>query len=83
MCLPIRRGGRIDGILYFENRLAVASFTEERVEFLRMLGAQAMVSISKARLQDSLEQRVAERTARLEHANRKHLAAQCAHGGEA
>jgi diguanylate cyclase (GGDEF)-like protein len=71
MCLPIRHGGRIDGVLYFENRLADASFTEERVEFLRMLGAQAMISISSARLHDSLEQRVAERTAQLEDANRK------------
>jgi len=71
MCLPIRHGGRIDGVLYFENRLAEASFTEERVEFLRMLGAQAMISIASARLHDSLEQRVAERTAQLEEANRK------------
>ena len=71
MCLPIRRGGRIKGILYFENRLAVASFSEDRVEFLRMLGAQAMISIANARLHDSLEQRVAERTAQLEDANRK------------
>jgi diguanylate cyclase (GGDEF)-like protein len=71
MCLPIRHGGRIDGVLYFENRMAEASFTEERVEFLRMLGAQAMISIASARLHDSLEQRVAERTAQLEDANRK------------
>ncbi len=71
MCLPIRHGGRIDGVLYFENRLAEASFTGERVEFLRMLGAQAMISIASARLHDSLEQRVAERTAQLEEANRK------------
>lgn len=71
MCLPIRHAGRIDGILYFENRLAEASFTEERVAFLRMLGAQAMISISSARLHDSLEQRVAERTEQLEDANRK------------
>jgi len=71
MCLPIRHGGQIDGILYFENRLADASFTEERVAFLRMLGAQAMISISSARLHDSLERRVAERTEQLEDANRK------------
>ena len=71
MCLPIRVGGRLDGLLYFENRLADASFTEERVDFLRMLGAQAMISIASARLHDSLEQRVAERTAQLEDANRK------------
>lgn len=70
MCLPVRHGGRIDGVLYFENRLADASFTAERVAFLRMLGAQAMISIASARLHDSLEQRVAERTAQLEDANR-------------
>ncbi|MDX8121557.1 diguanylate cyclase [Janthinobacterium sp. GMG2] len=71
MCLPIRHGGEVGGILYFENRLADASFTEERVAFLRMLGAQAMISISSARLHDSLERRVAERTEQLEDANRK------------
>jgi diguanylate cyclase (GGDEF)-like protein len=71
MCLPVRQGGRIDGVLYFENRLAEASFTDERVEFLRMLGAQAMITIASARLHDSLEQRVAERTAQLEEANRR------------
>ena len=71
MCLPIHHGGRIDGVLYFENRLADASFTEERVAFLRMLGAQAMISIASARLHDSLELRVAERTAQLEEANRQ------------
>ncbi len=71
MCLPVRHGGSIAGILYFENRLADASFTGERVAFLRMLGVQAMISIASARLHDSLEQRVAERTAQLEDANRK------------
>ncbi|PKB20882.1 diguanylate cyclase domain-containing protein [Janthinobacterium sp. 64] len=71
MCLPIRHGGQIDGILYFENRLADASFTQERVAFLRMLGVQAMISISSARLHDGLERRVAERTQQLEDANRK------------
>jgi diguanylate cyclase (GGDEF)-like protein len=71
MCLPIRQAGQMVGMLYLENNLAEASFTAERVEFLRILGAQAMISISHARLHDSLEQRVAERTAQLEDANRK------------
>jgi diguanylate cyclase (GGDEF)-like protein len=71
MCLPIRQAGQISGMLYLENNLARASFTFERVEFLRMLGAQAMISIAHARLHDDLEQRVAERTAQLEDANRK------------
>ena len=71
MCLPIRHGGQVAAILYFENRLAEASFTQERVTFLRMLGTQAMISIASARLHDTLELRVAERTAQLEEANRK------------
>jgi diguanylate cyclase (GGDEF)-like protein len=71
MCLPIRQGGRVDGLLYLENSLAEGCFTEERLEFLRMLGAQAMISIAHARMHDSLEARVAERTAQLEDANRR------------
>ncbi len=71
MCLPIRQGGQIGGMLYLENNLADASFTAERAEFLRILGAQAMISIAHARLHDDLELRVAERTAQLEEANRK------------
>ncbi|MDO9192918.1 MAG: sensor domain-containing diguanylate cyclase, partial [Undibacterium sp.] len=71
MCLPIKQAGLIRGMLYLENNLLHASFTAERVEFLRILAAHAMISISHARLHDSLEQRVAERTAQLEDANRK------------
>ncbi|WP_295993060.1 diguanylate cyclase [Rugamonas sp.] len=71
MCLPIRHGGRIGAIIYLENNLARASFTAERAEFLRLVGAQALISIAHARLHDSLEQRVAERTAELEEANRR------------
>jgi diguanylate cyclase (GGDEF)-like protein len=71
MCLPIRQGGRIDALLYLENSLVAGCFTEERVALMRMLGAQAMISIAHARMHDSLEARVAERTAQLEEANRK------------
>ncbi|WP_426192803.1 diguanylate cyclase [Massilia sp. DWR3-1-1] len=71
MCLPIRQGGRIDGLLYLENSLVEGCFTQERVEFLGMLGAQAMISIAHARMHDRLEARVAERTAQLEEANRQ------------
>lgn len=69
MCLPIRQAGRLDAVLYLENSLVEACFGAERVEFLHILGAQAVISIAHARLHDSLEQRVAERTAQLELAN--------------
>ncbi len=71
LCMPIRQAGKVGGMLYLENNLAEASFTAERAEFLRILGAQAMISISHARLHDGLEQRVAERTSQLEDANRR------------
>ena len=71
MCLPIMQANRVGGILYLENNLATASFTGERAAFLRILGGQALTSIAHARLHDGLEQRVAERTAQLEEANRR------------
>ena len=71
LCLPIRQGGRVACVLYLENNLAESSFTAERAEFLRTLGGQAMISIAHARMVDSLELRVAERTAQLEDANGK------------
>jgi diguanylate cyclase (GGDEF)-like protein len=74
MCLPIRQAGRLDGMLYLENRLAEGTFTAARVEFLRILCAQAITGIANARLYDSLERRVAERTAQLEEANARLVA---------
>jgi diguanylate cyclase (GGDEF)-like protein len=71
LCLPIRQGGQVVCLLYLENNLADSSFTAERAEFLRTLGGQAMISIAHARMVDSLELRVAERTAQLEDANDK------------
>ncbi|EGF32143.1 putative signal peptide containing protein [Oxalobacteraceae bacterium IMCC9480] len=71
LCLPIRQGGRVACVLYLENNLTDSTFTAERAEFLRTLGGQAMISIAHARMVDSLELRVAERTAQLEDANDK------------
>jgi diguanylate cyclase (GGDEF)-like protein len=77
LCLPLRRE-RFEGILYMENNLARGVFTEERVEVIRLLAAQAAVAIENARLYEqlqdhsrTLEQKVAERTARLEQLNQE------------
>ena len=76
-CVPIRRE-RFEGALYMENNLASGVFTEERVEVIRLLAAQASVAIENARLYEqvqeysrTLEDRVAERTDRLEQLNQK------------
>ncbi len=76
-CVPIRRE-RFEGALYMENNLASGVFTEERVEVIRLLAAQASVAIENARLYEQvqdysriLEDKVAERTARLELLNQE------------
>jgi PAS domain S-box-containing protein len=71
MCVPILRQSQVAGILYLENDLAVGVFTADRVEFLRTLAAQALISIDNARLYDSLERQVADRTAHLKRAVRE------------
>lgn len=65
LCMPIRARGEMTGILYLENDLAAGAFTEERLEILGILSAQAAVSLENAILYDGLEQRVTERTAEL------------------
>ncbi len=77
LCVPIRRE-RFEGALYMENNLASGVFTEGRVEVIQLLAAQASVAIENARLYEqvqdysrTLEEKVAERTSRLEQLNRE------------
>jgi len=77
LCVPIRRE-RFEGALYMENNLANGVFTRERVEVIRLLAAQASVAIENAHLYEqvqdysrTLEEKVAERTARLELLNQE------------
>ena len=50
LCTPIINKGMITGILYMENNLATNAFTPERLEILRIISAQAAISIENARL---------------------------------
>lgn len=75
LCVPIMRE-RFEAAVYMENNLVDGVFTEERVELIRLLAAQAAVAIENARLysqvQDysrTLQDKVAERTAELEKLN--------------
>jgi diguanylate cyclase (GGDEF)-like protein len=74
-CIPIRRE-HFDGVLYMENNLASSVFTKERVEIIRLLAEQTAVAIENARLYEqvqdyskTLEDKVFERTAKLEKLN--------------
>jgi len=76
LCTPLLNQGKLDGILYLENNLAIGAFTSERVETLKIIAAQAAISIENANLYEkledynrTLEQKVEDRTAQLARAN--------------
>lgn len=75
LCMPLLNQGLAIGILYLENNQLLGAFTEERLEILRILTAQAAISIENARLYHDLEEyshtlevKVEQRTAELQAA---------------
>ncbi|MEN8145913.1 MAG: adenylate/guanylate cyclase domain-containing protein, partial [Gemmatimonadota bacterium] len=50
ICIPIRRHGNFRAAIYMENNLTTGAFTEERVEIVNLLSAQASISMENARL---------------------------------
>lgn len=81
-CLPMMHQGRLAGVLYLENNLALDAFTPARNELLQALSSQAAVAIDNALLyadvrataaelkhaNETLEQQVAARTQELSQA---------------
>ncbi|MBW1879790.1 MAG: GAF domain-containing protein, partial [Deltaproteobacteria bacterium] len=72
LCVPILKRTKLVGVLYLENTLVARAFTDERLSVLRLVAAQAAISLENARLieelrraRDGLEQRVDERTQEL------------------
>ncbi|MEZ2250901.1 AAA family ATPase [Microcoleus sp.] len=50
LCMPILNQGKLLGILYLENNVTSRAFTEDRVEILNLLCAQAAISLENAKL---------------------------------
>jgi serine phosphatase RsbU (regulator of sigma subunit) len=69
LCFPLINQGKLVSIVYLENNLTKGAFTSERLEVLKVLSAQAGISIENARLYQTLEDKVKERTAQLAQAN--------------
>lgn len=63
LCLPVFNQGKIIGILYAENNLNAGVFTDQRVQFMKLLSGQVAVSLENALQYERLEQKVASRTA--------------------
>jgi len=76
LCTPLLNQGKLSGILYLENNLTTGAFTSNRVEVLKILSAQAAISIENSRLYEqlegysrTLEQKVEARTQELQDKN--------------
>lgn len=50
LCTPLLNQGKLSAILYLENNLTTNAFTQERLEVLNLLSAQAAISLENARL---------------------------------
>lgn len=71
VCVPLMRQRQPIGLLYLENTLASGVFAEAHTRVLRVIAAQAAVTMESARLYGHLEQEVAIRTAELATRNRE------------
>lgn len=71
LCVPIRHGDEVTGVLYLENAAAPGVFSPEGVRTVEILAAQSGVAIEKARLLSQLESRVNTRTRELRDAKRQ------------
>ena len=71
LCMPVVYQNSLKGVVYLENNLADNVFTPERLDILKILASQASISIENARLYESTEEKVIERTQQLHTANEK------------
>lgn len=69
LCAPILKQGELTGILYLENNLSEAAFSEDRFQVIKVLASQAAISIDNAMLYANMEQKVEDRTRELALAN--------------
>ncbi len=55
LCTSLSHQGKLVGIIYLENNLAVGAFTSQRLEVLKLLCSQISISLQNARLYENLE----------------------------
>lgn len=65
LCIPVVTQSKLVGILYLENNRTKGAFSQDRVEILKIVAAQAAISLENINLYRHLEEKVKERTAQL------------------
>ncbi|MFT5661805.1 MAG: diguanylate cyclase (GGDEF)-like protein, partial [Sulfurimonas sp.] len=70
LCIPLQFQGKSKGIIYLENNDIPSVFTKDRLELLKHLSSQIVISIDNALIYENLEKKVVERTNDL---NRKNI----------
>ncbi len=78
ICMPIIHQSKSIGILYLENNLVEGVFSASRIELLKIISSQLAISIENARLYSelqelntNLEEKVLERTRKLEQSQKE------------
>jgi len=71
LCVPIINHGDTVAIMYVENNSAACVFTKERLHLTEILTSQAAISIENAKLYNTLEQKVLDRTEQLNEEKKK------------
>jgi histidine kinase len=74
LCVPVLQRGTLIAILYAENGATTHAFPPARVSLLQVIASQAAISITNARLYETLEDKVTERTRALAEKNQEVLA---------
>ncbi len=65
LCLPLIKQGELIGVLYLENNLTPYVFTPDRIAMLKLLAAQAAISLENARVYSRMQRSLEEREALL------------------
>ncbi|NQE37106.1 trifunctional serine/threonine-protein kinase/ATP-binding protein/sensor histidine kinase [Microcoleus asticus] len=78
LCVPVINQNKLIGIIYLENNLTVGAFTSARLEIVKILSTQIVISLENALLYKNLEEysrtleeKVEERTFELSEKNDK------------
>ncbi len=82
LCVPLRVGNQVQGVIYVDHRLKISAFTEEDLDLLESLADQAGIAVRNAKLYKDLWEKkeeleaYAREVARLNDALEKRIAIQ-------